>query len=265
MDAKLDVAEVDRANREKFGDNVYYRVDNICNASPANSTAYFDVLSWRKHEIAVSYCRGGVVLDVCCGTGTCLFALDGYIKAGIGVDFTEGYVAAAAARARQLGNGRYAFYCASALRMPLPSGSVDLAYCFSSLYAIPDAGQVVREMSRLLRPGGYCILDFGNRFSLNTLVARAHPELARHYHLSIRDMCSIMSAAGLSPVERRSFQLLPLWTDTPRWLLPVLWEGWIKIMQKKIKGRMVDEWLSNLPGLRTIAFRQIFVCRKGQK
>jgi len=264
MESPLDSEGIDKTNRERFGGNLVYRSDNICNTAPLSSKKYFDVLSRRKHELTIKYCRGGVVLDVCCGTGGRLFALGEKIKVGVGVDFTKDFIREAQERANIQGHSNLSFICGSARELPVSSQSADLAYCFSSLYTIPNVAEVIAEMSRVLKPDGYCILDFGNRFSVNTLVSRAHPELARHRHLSIRAMRKAMAAANLRPVERRCFQLLPLWSDRPRWLYPLLWPGWIQIMEKQICGRMIDEWISNLPGLRNLAFRQIYICGKGE-
>jgi hypothetical protein len=50
--------------------------------------------------------------------------------------------------------------------------------------------------------------------------------------------------------------------DAPKWLKPLLWSGWTRLLAKQINGKMLDEWISNLPVLKLFAFRHIFVCEK---
>jgi hypothetical protein len=75
-------------------------------------------------------------------------------------------------------------------------------------------------------------------------------------------MKNYIRQAGLVIADHRAFQILPMWSDRPKWLKPLLWPGWAHLMQKKIGPKMLDEWISNLPGLKLLAFRHIFVCEK---
>jgi demethylmenaquinone methyltransferase/2-methoxy-6-polyprenyl-1,4-benzoquinol methylase len=103
------------------------------------------------------------VLDLCCGTGDMTFALRR--RAGrsaakiLGVDFSHPMLQ----RASHKQAGRPLRWVeADALRLPFPDQQFDLitaAFGFRNL-ADYDAG--LREIARLLRPGGECgILDFG--------------------------------------------------------------------------------------------------------
>lgn len=103
------------------------------------------------------------VLDLCCGTGDMTFALRrqaGESAAKIlGVDFSHAMLQ----RANDKSAGKSLRWVeADALRLPFPDEQFDLitaAFGFRNL-ADYDAG--LREMVRLLRPGGECgILDFG--------------------------------------------------------------------------------------------------------
>ena len=107
---------------------------------------------------------GSRVLDLCCGTGDMAFALQR--QAGkssvaiIGADFSHAMLQ----RAREKSAGRSApgWIEADALNLPFRGVHFDLvtsAFGFRNL-ADYDAG--LREIARLLRPGGECgILDFG--------------------------------------------------------------------------------------------------------
>jgi len=118
------------------------------------------------------------VLDLCCGTGDMTFALRR--RAGseaqqiLGADFSHAMLQRAAAKAAEKGSGATLHWIeADALRLPFPDGHFDLvtsAFGFRNL-ADYDAG--LREIARVLRPGGECgILDFGEP---GGLIGHAYP------------------------------------------------------------------------------------------
>jgi demethylmenaquinone methyltransferase/2-methoxy-6-polyprenyl-1,4-benzoquinol methylase len=105
----------------------------------------------------------GRVLDLCCGTGDMTFALRRRAKKDtaqiIGADFSHAMLQRATVKGKDTG---LKWIEADALRLPFPDAHFDLitaAFGFRNL-ADYDAG--LREMVRVLRPGGQCgILDFG--------------------------------------------------------------------------------------------------------
>jgi len=104
---------------------------------------------------------GERVLDVACGTG--LVAFDaaravGPAGAVVGVDLSGQMVEAARLRAskKALSNVRFARMDAESLA--LPDASFDLALCALGLMYVPDPERAVREMRRVLRPGGRMVL-----------------------------------------------------------------------------------------------------------
>ncbi len=64
---------------------------------------------------------------------------------------------------------------ASATELPLATASVDIAYSFKVLAHIPDIQGAMREMARVVRPGGYVIAEFYNARSLRRLVKALKP------------------------------------------------------------------------------------------
>ena len=96
-----------------------------------------------------------VVLDVACGDGKHLFALDGHIREGIGVDFSEGMIATAC---RQIGNGyqsSFSYRTDNARKLEtIPDASVDVVMCTGALEHILDKQAVLDAAARVLRPGG---------------------------------------------------------------------------------------------------------------
>jgi demethylmenaquinone methyltransferase/2-methoxy-6-polyprenyl-1,4-benzoquinol methylase len=128
-----------------------------------------DRMWWRRtagvfhHLLSQSDAR---ILDLCCGTGDMTFALRR--AAGkcspqiLGADFSHAMLQRATAKSASQNGSAPAWIEADALNLPFPSAHFDLvtsAFGFRNL-ADYDAG--LREIARLLRPGGECgILDFG--------------------------------------------------------------------------------------------------------
>jgi len=105
------------------------------------------------------------VLDLCCGTGDMTFALRRQARQAkpqiIGADFAHTMLQRAVTKSVGLNSSRPAWIEADALTLPFPKEHFDLvtsAFGFRNL-ADYDAG--LREIVRILRPGGECgILDF---------------------------------------------------------------------------------------------------------
>jgi demethylmenaquinone methyltransferase/2-methoxy-6-polyprenyl-1,4-benzoquinol methylase len=127
-----------------------------------------DRLWWRRTAKTFQSILSGPdarILDLCCGTGDMAFALEKQaVKSKpriLGADFSHAMLECA--RFKSSGHEDAPRWIeADALNLPFPSAHFDLvtsAFGFRNL-ADYDAG--LREIARVLRPGGECgILDFG--------------------------------------------------------------------------------------------------------
>lgn len=59
-----------------------------------------------------------------------------------------------------------AFTVADAARTPFPDACADVVLCSHLYEHVPDAGRLMEEIYRILRPGGICYFAAGNRLSL---------------------------------------------------------------------------------------------------
>ena len=102
---------------------------------------------------------GELVADLGCGDGVTLEVLAAQAGGGLvlGVDTAEPALRAAAAR---VGDDRVALVRADlGARLPMRDGSLHRAVCHNVLESLPDPDGFLREVHRVLRPGGRLVLS----------------------------------------------------------------------------------------------------------
>jgi ubiquinone/menaquinone biosynthesis C-methylase UbiE len=97
---------------------------------------------------------GKIVLDAACGTGRHLAWLEDADCRVIGVDLTRPMLQ----RASTAAPSASLFQC-DLRALAFDSGSVDLAICSLALCHVPDLVSALRELSRVLRPGGTLVVS----------------------------------------------------------------------------------------------------------
>jgi ubiquinone/menaquinone biosynthesis C-methylase UbiE len=104
---------------------------------------------------------GEQVLDVACGTG--LVALNAALMVGPngrlhGIDLSGQMIAIAERTASEQGVANASFERMDAEFLTLPDASFDVVLCALGLMYLPEPERAVREMRRVLRPGGRLII-----------------------------------------------------------------------------------------------------------
>ncbi len=104
---------------------------------------------------------GEQVADVACGTGLVTLQAARAVAPGghvTGTDLSEAMVVATAAAASSAGLPNITTERADAESLPFADASMDAALCALGLMYVPDARTALREMHRVLRPGGRCVV-----------------------------------------------------------------------------------------------------------
>ena len=117
---------------------------------------------WRRRVVREARPRpGALVVDACTGTGDLALA---FARAGarvVGVDFAFEMVRRAPPKAARPRTGSVLFALGDALRLPLPDRVADLATVAFGIRNVADRGAGLRELARVVRPGGrVLVLEF---------------------------------------------------------------------------------------------------------
>jgi SAM-dependent methyltransferase len=107
---------------------------------------YFDIVAWVLDLAGLS--PGMRVLDAGCGNGVYLRALAARKVRAAGCDLSAGMLRAA---------GHPAVVNADVAALPMRDGVFDVVLAVHMLYHVPDREAAVRELRRVLAPGGTCI------------------------------------------------------------------------------------------------------------
>ncbi|HEY4567022.1 demethylmenaquinone methyltransferase [Planococcaceae bacterium Storch 2/2-2] len=122
-----------------------------------NSVISFNLhKKWRTDMMArMNVERGAAALDVCCGTGDWTVALaeaTGPEGRVVGLDFSQNMLDAG--RPKTEPYDHVTLVQGNAMELPYPDNSFDYVTIGFGLRNVPDYNKVLKEMYRVLRPGG---------------------------------------------------------------------------------------------------------------
>lgn len=132
-------------------------------AAPEYETLWQVQLASAQSQLlaSASLVPGNRVLDVACGTGLVTFCAAhavGLTGQVLGIDLSGQMVEAARRRAEQRKVANATFVRMDAESLALPDAGFDVVLCCLGLMYMPDPGKAIREMQRVLRPGGRMVL-----------------------------------------------------------------------------------------------------------
>lgn len=175
---------------------------------------YFDELSFRwdgftDHDRVRSALRIELdrmvlspdehVVDLGCGTGNLTAVLLEKLGPGgvvTAVDFSEAMVEKARGK---FSDERVRWCVADAAALPLAPASVDRVICFSAWPHFPNPSEVLKEMNRILRPGGFFeILHIDGRAKINGIHSSAGPAIAHDLLSPASEIAGVFPASGFA-------------------------------------------------------------------
>jgi ubiquinone/menaquinone biosynthesis C-methylase UbiE len=153
---------------------------------------------------------GGFVVDVATGPGSTALALAAIAGRVLGTDVSEGMVAKGTERAAADGLARVTFEVADAEHLPVDDGAADAVTCRIAAHHFADIPAAVREMVRVLRPGGRLVVldsqapdDPAVAAFLHEMETRRDPTHVRA--LTTSEWIDVVTAAGLRVLDVASY------------------------------------------------------------
>lgn len=167
---------------------------------------------WKQRLIQIAELRASDrVLDLACGTGDILFSAVPPAQSGVGLDVTHRMLQLAQQRRN---DPRTPLVTADMLALPFVDGRFTVVTTGYGLRNVPDLDQAIREIHRVLAPGGRLLsLDFNRPAnpivrwayhayltavgSLLGLALHGDPDTYRYIPESIRNYPGAKAVAGL--------------------------------------------------------------------
>jgi ubiquinone/menaquinone biosynthesis C-methylase UbiE len=209
---------------------------------------------------------GQRVLDVACGTGIVARLVAPRIAPKgtvVGLDLNEGMLAVARAHALEAG-APIEWKRGDASELPFTDATFDVVLCQQGLQFFPDKPGALREMRRVLVPGGILALNvFGapNRYNaaLAEAIAKyadekvAMPSLAPFALGDVDALRAIVSAAGFADAEIRTSVVTRRVEPSQEWLLQDTgaspYANAISVLDAAIRAAMIRDIAAALKNL----------------
>jgi SAM-dependent methyltransferase len=165
--------------------------------------SHSSVTDWGLRHVLIE--KGFTILDVGCGGGRTIQKLAAIASEGMvyGIDYAEGSVAASRGKNAQLIKaGRVEIRQASVSQLPFTDDKFDIVTAVETQYYWPDLVKDMREILRVLKPGGTLIIIAesyrGGRYDKLQGLAMG---LLRSTRLSVNEHRELFSTAGYTDVQ----------------------------------------------------------------
>jgi ubiquinone/menaquinone biosynthesis C-methylase UbiE len=193
--------------RERFEEFAELRDDDagIAGWSPSGLDTRFRFFTRRW----VTGAPGSLWVDVGCGAGTYSRWLHEHALRVVGLDYSQPTLAKARARLPHA----IALAAADARLLPVRDGVADGVLCFGVLQAVSDSATIVRELARILAPGGELWIDALNRDALAARLTLARRRLqGKGQHLRYETAAQLghaLAEAGLCDIRCQWLPIAP--------------------------------------------------------
>ena len=151
---------------------------------------------------------GRTALEVGCGRGATLLELARHGAHVVGLDYSEEaltFCRELHSRTRVAGN--VAFLNGDAARLPFGEGAFDFVYSVGLIEHFRDPMQILAEQQRVLRPGGFLLVQVPQKYSLYTVVKKVMMHLGKwpyggwETQFSDKEISKLVRNSGLQPEQ----------------------------------------------------------------
>lgn len=233
--------------------------DYIYDIQYSNSTASL------KHQLIKKYINSDhTVLDLGCGNGLHMRLLANKCQKIIGVDINEKMLALAKKKLEMEGIKNFSLCQEGIEKANFVEESFDIVYSFSTLLLIFNIDQAITSIAKLLKRGGYAVLDITGRYNLSQIHWTKWYRANGHFGLQTFTYPLIIQKLkdqGLEVVESHALGLCEQWK-----YIPII--NRFKFLDKIFHNAAsedefdLDYKISNWPLFFPLANRWYLVCRK---
>jgi demethylmenaquinone methyltransferase / 2-methoxy-6-polyprenyl-1,4-benzoquinol methylase len=147
-------------SKEERVHNVFEKISD--NYDKMNSVISFKLhTKWRKDTMKrMNVQEGKKALDVCCGTADWTVALAEAVGPSgevVGLDFSQNMLNVGKQKVSEAKLDQVSLIHGNAMELPFPDHSFDYVTIGFGLRNVPDYLQVLKEMNRVLKPGGLAV------------------------------------------------------------------------------------------------------------
>jgi ubiquinone/menaquinone biosynthesis C-methylase UbiE len=162
--------------------------------------------SWTLSQLEIR--NDNHILDIGCGSGLAIKMLSDIVTEGkiVGVDYSPVMLRQAEKRNRQgVKEGKIAIYHSNVSQLPFADDSFDKVCTIESFYFWPDPCENLREVRRVLRPGGTAAIAMEiSKEGRNESAISDTAQRLRFPIYSGKEMIALLSAAGFLNVYYKS-------------------------------------------------------------
>lgn len=191
-----------------FFKNGGYRYETV-----RDKTYYREIDRHIENMIASDIPTQRTILDLCCGIGRLKSILQN--EKVIGIDISDTAIDIAKSTHKEYPD--YEFHQMDAHHLAFPDNYFDVVLFIDAIEHVHNAEIVMKEVARVLKPGGVLMTTIANRDSLNQFMTRklGYPEFVTNYQhikeFSFEESKALLNHAGLDIINSSGIFLFPYW------------------------------------------------------
>ena len=202
------------------------------------------------------------VLDLCCGSGE----FYGYIKYKhinyIGLDFSENLLKKF--KKKNILKKNSLLINGDAENLKIDDNSINICFCYSSIYYMKNIEKVIAEITRVLNKNGLAIIEFATKSNINSFISEywyRNGIWGKPYFINYESMVNIIKTNNFDIVEESHFQVLPVLRGPLKYIFFA--NSLLKyIIHFTFFHKTIDEHISSNNFLKKYSFKHIYVLKK---
>jgi ubiquinone/menaquinone biosynthesis C-methylase UbiE len=157
-------------------------------------------------------------LDIGIANGIYSIPLSSFVQFIDGVDISEKMLEKCKIEMDRFGISNIGLHRVDSEELPFENDMFDLVFSFATLALIQNIENSFKEICRVLKPGGYAVLDITGKRNLSRIHWGKYYRSIGHFGLSsfvLSDLIAKFNALGMELVENHSIGVLDQWKYIP--------------------------------------------------